>query len=63
MSDVLSEVPQGTVLGPILFLIYISHLSEVVEANMKVYVDDTKIKRGIENDEDVEILQRYLGNL
>ena len=55
VTDVISCVAHGTVLGPILFLIYIS--GDTINSLKKVYVDDTKVKKGIKSNEDVEDLQ------
>ena len=58
-----SGIPQGSVLGPILFLIYISDIGNDLSVEPLVYVDDTKVIKKICNEEDVENLQEDLSKL
>ena len=46
-SSVTSGTPQGTILGPLLFLIHINDITDCVSSTVKLYADDTKIYRQI----------------
>ena len=62
--DVTSGVPQGSVLGPLLFVIYINLLVEKSESkDLFLYADDLKIFNEIKGEEDVESLQITLDKL
>ena len=42
MKDVLSGIPQGTVLGPLLFIFYINDLPDSIKSFAKLFADDLK---------------------
>jgi len=41
--EVLCGVPHGSVLGPLLFLIYVNELPKIVNSSINMFADDTKI--------------------
>ena len=45
-SPVRSSVPQGSVLGPVLFVIFVNNLHECVKCPFKLFADDTKLYAG-----------------
>ena len=59
----LSRIPQGSVLGPLLFVLYINDLPGNINSEMFLFTDDTKIFREITSREDSIALQRDIDSL
>ena len=55
-----SGVPQGSVLGPLLFLAYVNDIWKNIGSNIRLFADDCILYRKITNSLDVEILQADL---
>jgi hypothetical protein len=58
-----SGIPQGSVLGPILFTIYINDLLDVVKNVAKFFADDTKLYTTVNNTNDEIKLQGDIDRL
>ena len=48
-KDVTGGIPQGSVLGPVLFPVFINDLPEVIEVLIKLFADDAKIYAVVSN--------------
>jgi hypothetical protein len=62
-TDIFSGVPQGSIIAPLLFLLFVNDLPQWITNSMRVFADDTKIWRIIKSPEDAMSLQNDLDNL
>ena len=57
---VLSGIPQGSVLGPVLFVIKLNSMQNTVESKLYLFAEDARLCRKVISDKDVELLQEDL---
>ena len=62
-APVLSGVPQGTVLGSLLFSLYINDISSDIESEIRLFADDCVCYREIKDEKDTMKLQRDIDRL
>ena len=61
--DVTSGIPQGSVLGPILFVVFINDLPDCVDSEVFMFADDTKLYRDIADQNDIQTVQDDINKL
>jgi hypothetical protein len=59
-KEVLSGIPQGSILGPLLFLLFINDMPDLFNEFCKLFADDTKLLAAIRNTQDCNKLQSDL---
>ena len=60
---VTSGVPQGSVLGPIMFVVYVNDLADGIDSHINLFADDAKLMRQVQDENDCIILQRDIEKL
>ena len=61
--EVLSGVPQGSCLGPLLFVLFINDMPNLLENVCKLFADDTKLIGTIKNSLDLKSIQSDVDKL
>ena len=62
-TSVTSGVPQGSIIGPLMFLLFVNDIPQITSSNIMLFADDTKLWRLIKSIDDVNILQEDLAKI
>ena len=62
-NDVTSGVPQGSVFGPVLFVLFINDLPDTIQSSLYIFADDTKAFNPLISSYDVNKFQQDLVEL
>jgi len=57
LLEVMSGVPQGSVIVPLLFILYVNDLPDWILSNIQMFSDDTKLWRIIQSNVDIDTLR------
>jgi len=60
--EVVSGIPQGSVLGPLLFILYVNDLPQWIKNSMRMFADDAKVWTRINSQEDSLSFQKNLNS-
>ena len=53
-AKVISGIPQGSILGPILFTVFINDLPDSIDSTCKIFADDTKLYGSVKNQAEIQ---------
>ncbi|KAL5267521.1 hypothetical protein ACHWQZ_G004526 [Mnemiopsis leidyi] len=63
LKDILSGIPQGSVLGPLLFILFINDLPDCIKSTVKIFADDLKLIANLSDktvvDDDLKCLEDW----
>ena len=62
-TSLTSGVPQGSIIGPLMFLLFVNDIPQITSSNIMLFADDTKLWRLIKSIDDVNILQEDLAKI
>ena len=63
LQEVLSGVPQGSVLGPTLFLIFVNDIDTIISSHIQKFADDCKVYLSVPSELEIATLQQDISNL